>query len=247
MEQTMNEPVILATVAVLGGLGLGALLGSLTRRFVSARERHRAVEGLASPAAGFVFWICLAIGIAVAVGILAPEALEPLPGRIFSFLPNLLVAILLIIIGRAAAGVAGSLFSVSLARATGRTRREVAVALRTGIMVVVVLLALGQLGVNTQLLTMAVAAALLCVATALALLIGLGGRHVAQEIAAGRYLRRIVREGDHVQTATVAGTVVALHPATTEVEVEQPGTLHVPNTVLLEAPLAVTRASGQTQ
>jgi small-conductance mechanosensitive channel len=240
----MNEPVILATAAVLGGLALGALLGALTRRVVAARERDRAVEGLASPAAGFVFWICLAIGIAVAIGVLAPEALDPLPGRILSFLPDLLVAILLIIIGRAAAGAAGSLLSAGLARATGRTRREVAVALRAGIMVVVVLLALGQLGVNTQLLTLAVAAALLSVAAAMALLIGLGGRHVAQEIAAGRYLRRILSEGDHLHAGTVEGTVVALHAATTEVGRDQSGTLHVPNTLLLQGPIEVIRPSG---
>ena len=67
-------------------------------------------------------------------------------------------------------------------------------------MVIVVLLALGQLGVNTQLLTLTFAAVLLCLASAMAMLIGLGGGSVAREVAAGRYLRRILSEGDHVHT-----------------------------------------------
>ena len=92
--------------------------------------------------------------------------------------------------------------------------------LRAVIMVVVVLLALGQLGVNTQLLTLAFAAVLLCLASAMAMLIGLGGRNVAREVAAGRYLRRILNEGDHVHSGAVDGTVVALHAATTEMESE---------------------------
>ena len=92
-------------------------------------------------------------------------------------------------------------------------------------------------------LIIAFAALLLCVAIAMALLIGLGGRRVAQEIAAGRYLRRIMHEGDHVHTRTVEGTVVALHAATTEVAGEQPGTVHIPNTKLMEGPITVTRPS----
>ena len=77
-------------------------------------------------------------------GILAPGALEPLAERVLAFLPQVLIAILMLIVGRAAATVAGTLLGAGLARATGRTRREMVIVLRSVIMVVVVLLALGQ-------------------------------------------------------------------------------------------------------
>ncbi|QBR93304.1 mechanosensitive ion channel family protein [Nocardioides euryhalodurans] len=237
----MSEQVIYALAAILAGLALGSILGALTRRLVAPQERRRSLEGLAGPAAAFVFWVVLALGIAVAVGILAPGALEPLGERVLAFLPQVLIAILMLIVGRAAATLAGTLLGAGLARATGRTRREMVIVLRSVIMVVVVLLALGQLGVNTELLTLTFAAVLLCLATAMALLIGLGGRHVAREVAAGRYLRRILSEGDHVHTEGVNGTVVALHAATTEMEGDAPGTTHVPNTVMLDGPITVTR------
>ena len=112
-------------------------------------------------------------------------------------------------------------------------------------MVVVVLLALGQLGVNTELLTLAFAAVLLCLASAMALLIGLGGRHVAREVAAGRYLRRIVNEGDHVRSGEVEGTVVALHAATTEMDSADAAAPRMcPNTLMLQGPITVTRPPG---
>ena len=237
----MGEPVLYAVAAILAGLVLGTLLGALTRRLVAAQERRRSVEGLGGPAAALVFWVVVAVGIATAVGILAPNALEPLAARALAYLPNVLIAILMIIVGRAAATIAGTLLGAGLARATGRTRREMVVVLRVVIMVVVVLLALGQLGVNTQLLTLTFAAVLLCLSVGMALLIGLGGRHVAREVAAGRYLRRILSEGDHVQSGEVDGRVVALHAATTEVERDAPGTTHVPNTVMLQGPITVTR------
>lgn len=240
----MTEPVIYAVAAILAGLGLGVLLGALTRRIVAAQESRRAVQGLARPAAAFVFWVVLAVGIAVAVGILAPNALEPLAAKVLAYLPNVLIAILMIIVGRAAATVAGTLLGAGLARATGRTRREMVLVLRAVIMVIVVLLALGQLGVNTQLLTLTFAAVLLCLASAMAMLIGLGGRSVAREVAAGRYLRRILSEGDHVHAGAVDGTVVALHAATTEMESEASGTTHVPNTLLLQGSITVTRPLG---
>ncbi|WP_432476093.1 mechanosensitive ion channel family protein [Nocardioides sp. GXQ0305] len=237
----MTEPAVYAVAAVLAGVVLGTLLGALTRRIVARQERRRGLQGLSGAAASIVFWVFLAIGIGTAVGILSPAALDPLPERILTYLPDVLIAILMLIVGWALASLAGTLLGVGLARATGRTRRETGVFLRTSIMVLVVLLALGQLGVNTQLLTLAFAALLLSVALAMALLIGLGGRNVAQEVAAGRYLRRIMGEGDHVQTQTVEGTVVALHAATTEVETERSGTMHVPNTVMMAGPISVTR------
>ena len=64
----MSEAVIYALAAVLAGLALGAALGALTRRVVAAQERRRSVEGLAGPAAAFVFWVVLAIGIGLLWG-----------------------------------------------------------------------------------------------------------------------------------------------------------------------------------
>lgn len=236
----MTEKVFYALAVVVLGLAVAALLGALTRRIVTRRTSHRSVPDIGRPAGALVFWVVLAVGIAAGVGILAPGTLEPLAGRVLGYLPRLLVAILMLVVGGALATLAGTLVSAGLARATGRTRREMAVILRGTIMVVVVLLALGQLGVNTQVLTLTFAAVLLCLAVGMALLIGLGGRTVARDVAAGRYVRRIVVVGDRVVSGDLEGTVVALHAATAELETEGPGTVHVPHSMLLRRPLEVT-------
>ena len=237
----MSEAVIYALAAVLAGLALGCGAG----RAHAPSRRGPGAPPLGGGTGGARCRLRLLGGPGhrhrAAVGILAPGALEPLAARALAYLPNVLIAILMIIVGRAAATLAGTLLGAGLARATGRTRREMVMVLRAVIMVVVVLLALGQLGVNTELLTLAFAAVLLCLASAMALLIGLGGRHVAREVAAGRYLRRILNEGDHVRSGEVEGTVVALHAATTEMDSATPGTTHVPNTLMLQGPITVTR------
>lgn len=235
----MNDRIIWALVAVAGGVLLGAGAGYLTRVVVARRERRLGVQGLSAAAAAFVFWLVLGIGLALAITILAPDQLQPLAEQVLAYLPNVLVAVLLLILGRAIAGFAAGALGAGLAKATGRTRREAVLMLRTIIMVVTLMLVAAQLGVNTMLLTLAAGALLFAIASALALLVGLGGLNVAQEIAAGRYLRRVFTAGDHIEAEDLSGQVVALHPATIELSTDSPGTLHVPNTTLLKAAIRV--------
>jgi hypothetical protein len=237
----MDEHALYAALAVIGGMVVGSLAGGVTRRVLQKGQRAQ-LRVVAAPAAAFVFWVALAAGIAIGISLLAPETLQPLPGQVLAYLPRVLIAGLLVITGYAAAAATGALLSGGLARATGRTRREAAVSLRIAIMVAVMLLALGQLGVDTTILTIAAAALLFGAAAALALLIGLGGRALAREIAAGRYLRRIVRPGDRIATSQLAGRITALHPATTELETDT-SKLHVPHTLLLSEALRVEQSS----
>lgn len=238
----MDERALYAAAAVAGGVIVGTLAGGLTRRAIlRGRKRHE----MAAPAAALIFWVVLATGIAVGAGLLAPDALRPLPGRLLAYLPDILVAGLMLIVGYAAATLTAVILSGSLARATGRTRRQAALNLRIAIMIAVTLLALNQLGVNTTLLTIAAAAVLFGIATAMALLIGLGGRDLAREVAAGRYLRRILKPGDHVQTDQLHGRVVALHPATTEIDADTATATHIPHTRLLAATLRVQRPTSE--
>ena len=239
----MNDHVVYAAIAAIGGIAVGSLGGALTRRFLDRAKRAQQLRAMAAPAAAIVFWVALAIGIAIGVGLLAPGTLRPLPGRVLAYMPRILLAGVLLIIGYAAAAATNVVLSGGLARATGRTRREAALSLRIAIMVIVLLLALSQLGVDTTILTIAAAALLAGTALAVALLAGLGGRDLAREIAAGRYLRRIIRPGDHITTSHVTGRIATLHPATTEVQTDAVGTLHVPHTQLLSEPIRVHRNS----
>lgn len=237
----MDEHVIYAAAAVLGGIIIGTVAGGVARRAILRSQKRR---DMAAPAAAVIFWVALAVGIAVGAGLLAPDALRPLPGRLLAYLPNVLVAGLMLIAGYAAATLTAAILSGGLARATGRTRRQAALGLRTVIMIAVVLLALDQLGVDTTLLTIAAAALLFGTATALALLIGLGGRDLAREIAAGRYLHRILKPGDRVEAHDLDGRVVTLHPATTEIETGSSDVIHVPHSHLLSTMLRVQRPTS---
>jgi small-conductance mechanosensitive channel len=243
----MDENVLYAGIAVVGGITLGAVAGGLTRWLVLRGSRRDGSDSVASAAAGFVFWVAVAIGIAVAVGLLAPDALDPLPQQFLAYLPNVLVAGLLLIVGRAAATMASAVLGKGLARATGRTRREAAVGLRLAIMAIVIVLALSQLGVNTAILMILTAAVLFTAGTAMALLIGLGGREVARDVAAGRYLRRFLSTGTYVETSIQTGRIVALHAATTEFQGDPTGTIHVPNSMLLNDRIHIRSGPGEPQ
>ena len=72
----------------------------------------------------------------------------------------------------------------------------------------------------------------------LALLVGLGGREMGGELAAGRHLSRIVAVGDRVEVDGIVGRIVALHPASVEIDLDG-ASLHVANTRLTRGDLRV--------
>ncbi|MEZ5340757.1 MAG: hypothetical protein R2706_04710 [Acidimicrobiales bacterium] len=80
------------------------------------------------------------------------------------------------------------------------------------VMGLAVLLAVAQLGIDTSVINLGVAAIFFGVAASLTLLVGLGGRDVAEQVASTRAVRRLVHEGDQVTLSDVSGTVLSIHP-----------------------------------
>ena len=126
----------------------------------------------------------------------------------------------------------------AFAASTTRVRAQIAAAGRFLVYAVSLVLALSQLGVDTTILSIIAAAVVFGLAGAFALLVGLGGREMGGELAAGRHLARLVRVGDHIEVNGVAGVVIALHPASVEVGGDD-GVIHVPNTTVARGPLKV--------
>lgn len=230
------NPVVWATGAVIVGLLSGVVGATLGRMIVlNGREDRPEVVDAARATAIFIFLFFCVIGVVVAVGVVSRESLRPLPAELLSYSPHVLAAGLIVILGRALGHALHAYTVRALARTSTRLRAQLAESLRFVVTVVSVVLALRQLGVDTGVLNILVAAVVFGLALAFALLVGLGGRELSRELALGRYLHRILSVGDRLSVAEVDGLIVALHPATVEIELDDGSSVHLANSQVFGA------------
>ena len=238
----MTDAWIWVAGSIIVGLLSGLVGGALVRRIVlHDREDRREIVDAARAAAIFIFMFFLAVGLIVAVGVSSPETLRPIPAEVLQYSPHVLAAGLILIAGRAIAYAMSGVVANAPGDFTARSRRQLSGTLRVVISTTAIVLALSQLGVDTTILQIAIGAILFGGAGAFALLVGFGGREVGSNLAAGRYLQRIVRVGDRVEVGEVTGLVRAVHPATLEVELGDGRCVHLPHSTVLGSGPVVDR------
>lgn len=237
----MIDPWIFAAGAIIVGLLSGVVGAALVRSIIlKGREDRAEALDAARATATFLFLFFTAIGVIVAVGVTNRDELELLPADLLRSSPRILAAGLILIAGRAIAFAVGGMIRSAFEGSTPRIRAQVGAAARALVYAVALVLALSQLGVDTTILSIIAAAVVFGVAGAFALLVGLGGRDLGAELAAGRYLSRLVAVGDRIVVDGTEGTVVAVHPATVELAVGDES-VHIANRRLLHGDLRVKR------
>ena len=236
----MIDPWIYAAGAVIVGLLSGVVGAALVRVIIlKGREDRAEMHDAARATSTFLFLFFTALGAIVAIGFVNPETLEPIPADILRKSPRILAAGLILIAGRAIAYALGGAVNTAFAGSTTRVRAQIATTARFIVYAVAAVLALSQLGVDTTILSVMAGAVVFGLAGAFALLVGLGGREMGGELAAGRHLSRLVGVGDRIEVDGIAGRIVALHPASVEIEVDG-ASLHVANTRLTRSDLRVS-------
>ena len=240
----MNE-WISAAIAV----GAGLIIGSITSRIVRnqmVKSKVIALRESAAAVAGLVFSGFIIASLLVALGFVSPDDLDQLPSDLIAYLPKAISAAIVVIGGN----IAGTFAQTAVAKAvagSGAASRFAPVIVRYAILTAAMILAAAQLGIDTMVINIAVAALLFGVAASLALLTGLGGRQVAGEVAAGRVWRRSLEAGDRISASNVAGVdidgvVVDIHPTAIELSAGN-ATLFVPNSKLMETVVERTRST----
>ena len=235
---------IFSAVALVAGLLLGELAGRLARAAMSREHRSAEVREMARPVGAALFWAGTAAGLIVAVAAATPETLERLPETSLDAIPGFLTAALFVIAGHALSIAVAALVGQSVLRATGVRHRGLERSLRLTVMAAAIVLALGQLGVDTMVLVIVLAALLGAPALAIALLTGFGGREVASNLAAGRALRGQLDVDRYLVVPSptsppIRGVIVAIHAVTVEVLTDDMATVHIPLRELLERPFEV--------
>jgi hypothetical protein len=236
---------ILAVIALASSLLLGEIAGRLVRGSMSREDRSNEIREMARPVSSFLFWACTALGVFVAVASTSRHAFEEIPDRMLARLPDLLLAGLILIAGYAVAIGVGAAAAQSSIRASGKRHRGLERALRYAVLGTTVALALSQLGVDTTVLSLALAIIVGAPAVAITLLTAFGGRHVAREIAAGRALRSHLKVGFHLACGDVDGTIVAVHQVSVEVETIDGRRIQMPMHCLMDSPYSVSPARSR--
>ena len=228
-----------AGVAIVGGFVVGTV-ASKAAKGVLERRKGQLAE-FASAGASLAFSLVLVIGLLVALGFVQPDSLSKLRDDTIDYLPRVLSALIVVILGGVAGTIASTAARESLGRSLGRMGEQIPQAIKVIITIFAVILAASQLGIDTTIINIVVAAVVFGLALAFALIIGFGSRPVATEIASGRSLRRLLSQGDSIEGSLASGTIVAMHPTAVEIE-NDGGVSLVPNTQLAESSFRVTRS-----
>jgi hypothetical protein len=238
----MIDTWVWALGAVIVGLLSGVVGAALARiALVKGRENRQEIVDAARATSILVFLFFAVIGVVVAVGVSSPDTLDSVPADLVAYLPHVLAAGMILIAGRALGFAVAGYLRNALSRSTSRVRTQFTEAARVVITAAAAVLALRQLGIDTTILNILIAAMLFGLAAAFALLVGFGGRELSRELALGRYLARILRPGDELTVGEITGVVVALHPATVELVDEQGSSVHLTNSQVFRAAPRVQR------
>jgi hypothetical protein len=175
--------------------------------------------GVESPPADviprIVFWVLIFLFAREAATTLGLSEISEAIGQVMAYLPRIIAAFLILLVGGAVARMAGRAVE-SAGRDSGLEQARTLGRTVTGAgLFILVVMALTQLELDTELVRQ-VALVLLAGATlAVALSFGLGTRDVTRNIMAGYYARRVFKVGDEVELDGRLGTIEAITPTQT--------------------------------
>lgn len=183
-----------------------------------------------------VFWLLMCAFLMAGFSILELESLSKAMEEIVRYIPNLLVATVMVVIGLLVASFVRGIVATSADRAGVSYAEYLANGCYYVLAIITFIAAFNQLGIQFALLEKLILIAFSALAVGFALAFGLGGRDVMAGILAGYYVRQRLHAGDHVYVAGLEGTVREVGPVATILETEEDGLLNrrsVPNSKML--------------
>jgi len=178
------------------------------------------------------YWIILFIGFTVAVNVFNAPAFI-LVQRLILYIPQALVAVFIFIIGMAFALFLSKLLQSAIIRAGMRER--VAVFLKNllfaSIAIFSLLLGIGQLKVESEVIQVIINNVLQYSFLGLAIAFGLGGRVIAADIIASFKLRGLYKKGSEINYDNITGVLKDIGWFDSLVYTEE-GVINIPNSAL---------------
>ncbi|MDX1435687.1 MAG: mechanosensitive ion channel [Anaerolineales bacterium] len=183
--------------------------------------------------ARLIYWLILIFFILLALGALGlTDVVTNALNGFFAFLPRLVVATTIFLVGAFIARVVGDAIGAVADRSEMPSGRVLGQAVRYSLLLVVTILALDELGVQTTILTTIIIITIAALALGLAMAFGLGNRQVAHGIMAGFHAREEFKPGQDLTVGEHSGRLVRIGATKALIDTGD-GTISIPNVILL--------------
>jgi small-conductance mechanosensitive channel len=151
----------------------------------------------------------------------------------FAYLPNVVAAILLVVVGSSVSQFAGRTVTQAAEDSGIEFARSLGSLVSGLILFIVAVMAIGQLKFDTDMVRIVTVCTLSGLALAFGLSFGLGTRDITRNVIAGFYARKIFRPGDALEVRGERGVLKAITATQTLIE-QETGVVVVANGVLLD-------------
>jgi small-conductance mechanosensitive channel len=206
---------------VVEKLGVGGLLRGLGIK-----------TGFSAVCGSVIFWLLMLRFIMIVGDLLELSFLtDPLNG-IISILPQVITAVIIFVVGYIVAEMVKNAVLSGGERMGLDYAKALSKVIYGFLYIVIIILALRQLGIETALLESAVQILLGAFAVALALALGLGLNSLAKNIVSGVYAREIYRPGSTIFYDDVEAKVAAVGAITTKLEKPDGSFVMIPNNLM---------------
>ncbi|HEV2457599.1 MAG TPA: mechanosensitive ion channel domain-containing protein [Ktedonobacterales bacterium] len=219
-----------------------ATRAGVTRALELAGTRLDAAAVLAE----VVFWWIFLVFIEMAVDALGLTQITAFINAVLGYIPNVFVAILILIIGALIANVVADVVKGAAGEAGLTMAPMLAGVARWAILLFAFLAALTQLNVAQNMIFILFAALVGMMALAGGLALGLGGVDTARGLISGWAMGRNLQPGQKVQIAGQMGTVVR-HDLNTTVVDTGSGQITIPNSELAHEQITLLGSDGRPQ
>lgn len=198
-----------------------------------AIQRIGVRESLNQVVPRIVYYLLLILFAKTAADSMGLVAISDAIGAFMAYLPNIVAALLILVLGSTAAQFAGRAVAESATNSGIEFAGSLGSVVSGTLMFVLGIMAISQLQIDTEIIRVVTAAVLAGMALAFGLAFGLGSRDVTRNILAGFYARKTFEMGSELEVLGEKGDLVAITP--TQTLLRQNGrTVSVSNAVFLD-------------
>ncbi len=238
-----------ALLLLLGGYLVARLLGKLAEQLLMRIGFDRACEvvGLqellkklgmqltgSKLVAGGIFWLLMLMFMITASETLGLETLAQTVETFMLYLPRVIGAALILVMGLLIAGFMRDLVRNAVSNVADEYAQALGNITHGLLLIIVVMLSIGQLDLDTSLLHNILQIVLLTAGLAMALTIGLGTRAISRQLVAGLYARDIFSSGTQIKVDGYTGKLIEVGTVSSKFRNADGTTFHIPNNMLID-------------